>query len=473
MQRITAIFTAIITFFLSIFGYLTPTEDFGVKTLSASSWNGKTVMFMGKEIDAEADCETVPGGKSPVYRFDTAATLTLKAKAKGFTYYGITYESTNDLKCEMKYSEGTKSHTEVFFLEKTTSAKTFYSYTEEYEKGKNITSLKFTNLNDGTAELKLLGFSVFNRNQPSDEIYIENDSYKIGVSMIYGGALGYMEYLADNVQAVKLADGTVKVDKDAKAKYGGELLTSHVNLINRYDSGRYIQQSYYGTNGKNDGYVCGDYNGTKWPYNPVQGGNLAGSRSRIIDYRVTDESIYVKCRPMDWAKSADDITSSYMEATYTLINDVVKCDCSFTDFSGYAARKATQEMPAVYFIEPLNSFAYLNDGGFVYENNLAFWGDHPEQVYDSDASVGGFFSGENGFGAGIYAPGTTTLKAGVFLRDKESSLGSDPSKGNPASYIAPVKDIRFESFKPINYSFLLAAGNAQDIAAAFENCDAI
>ncbi len=471
MSKIAAFLQSILMLFLSIFGYLTVAANFDIKTMDCDSWNGKTVMFSGKEINFDVDCEKITGGNAPVFRFDGTADIKLKAKAKGFNYYGIVYNSTNDVQCEMTYSEGIASHTETFYLEKSESNKTFYSCTENYEKGKNITSLKFTNLNTGTAEFSLLGFDVFNRALPSDELFISNDSYKIGVTMIYGGALQYMERLNENVQAVKLSDGTVKVDRDAQAKYGGELLTSNVNLINRFDAGRFVQQSYYGTNGKKDNYVCGNYNGTPWPYNPVQGGNLNGDRSRIIDFKVSDNSIYVKCQPMDWAKSKKDIAKAYMESIYTLMNDAVKCDFSFIDFSGYAPRTREQEFPAIYFIEPLNSFAYGKDGEFGYENNLEFWGD-PELAdkyyWYPDNGISGFFSGENGFGAGVYTAETSKVKAGVFMRDKESTLGKDPSTSSPTSYIAPIKNLKFQSFKPIGYSLMLAAGTAQEVQAVMD-----
>jgi hypothetical protein len=113
------------------------------------------------------------------------------------------------------------------------------------------------------------------------------------------------------------------------------LLTKSVNLINRNDTGRVVQQSYYGTIGENDSYECGEYMGSKWSYNPVQGGNKYNESSKLVDCRINDNSIYIKCRPLDWAKEAKYITPAYMEAEYTLINGCVKAKCRFTDFSGY------------------------------------------------------------------------------------------------------------------------------------------
>lgn len=118
MSKIMAFFQSIIMLILSIFGYLTVATEFNIRIMNCDSWNGKTVMFSGEEIDFNSDCEIVTGGSAPVFRFDKTANIKLKAKAKGFTYYGISYKSTNDVQCEMNYSEGTKSHTETFYLEK-------------------------------------------------------------------------------------------------------------------------------------------------------------------------------------------------------------------------------------------------------------------------------------------------------------------------------------------------------------------
>lgn len=468
MTKIIALFQMLIFIFMSFFGIVPVSSDLNVKTMSVDSWGGNKVMFCSSEIPFDADCEIVEGGKAPAFRFENSAEIIFNAKSKYFNYFGLVYSSTKNLKCEMTYKVGSLLCTEEFFLEKSSEEKEFYSFTKDCERGKDIRSLKFTNLNTSTAKLSLFGFSVFNRESPKDEVFIQNESYKIGVYMFYGGVLEYMECLKGNVQAVKLKDKSVEIDRNAKLKYGGELLTSNVNLINRYDSGRFVQQSYYGTDGRRDDYVCGDYNGVKWPYNPVQGGNLNGDRSRIIDFKITDNSIYVKTQPMDWAKSADDISKAYMESTYTLTDNAVLCDFSITDFSGYAARKAEQEFPAIYIIEPLNCFAYYSGGGFVYENDLQFWGDYPDQYGYTDTGISGFFGSEDGFGVGVYSPGISKIKAGVFLRNKESNFGKDPSSCSPTSYIAPISEFKFKSFKKTSYRCVLAAGTADEVKAVLD-----
>ena len=55
----------------------------------------------------------------------------------------------------------------------------------------------------------------------------------------------------------------------------------------------------------------------------MQGGNQYNDHSKIVDLRLSEEEIYIKCRPLDWAKEKEFITPSYMEAWYTIENNNV------------------------------------------------------------------------------------------------------------------------------------------------------
>lgn len=128
--------------------------------------------------------------------------------ADWFNYYGISYTSDAYIKGKLNYRTGVKEKSEATF--------------------------------------SLLGFSVFNRAVPDREIYIENENYKLGIDLLWGGALSYLEDKNSDVEAVKV-NNTVKVDSKASLRYNTESISSNVNLINRYDTGRLVQQSYYGT----------------------------------------------------------------------------------------------------------------------------------------------------------------------------------------------------------------------------------
>ena len=388
-----------------------------------------------------------------------------------FNYYGIAYSSDSAVKGRLSYNAGVKEISEDFFLEKSEDEKQFFSFVDGYfkfVKGNKINSISFEPLENESMKIKLTGIATFNRKVLDDEVFLSDENYKIGVNLVWGGALSYLEDLNSSVQAV-IVDGRTYVDSDASEKYQAKSVNNHVNLINANDTGRLVQQSYYGvTNGEQ--YESAIYNDTIWRYNPVQGGNQYNESSKIVDIRIDENSIYVKCRPLDWAKSAEYISPSYMEATYSLENSLVYVSCRFVDFSGYDAINATQEMPAFYCIEPFNSFVYFNEGELHREDDLIFWPDAGYPNFISDEHWAAFVGEKaDSFGIGLYAPDETKFLAGVFQR--ETTDTENPAKASPTSYIALVKDMLFESFSPIEYDFYLTTGNTEEIRANFSTIE--
>ena len=391
-----------------------------------------------------------------------------------FNYYGIEYSADCYIKATVNYSAGVKAKTETFFLEPSKKKTTFYSFVDDAlagKKGNKINSITFETLTQAKENIKIYGFSVFNREIPEQEIFIQNDTHKLGIDLLWGGALSYLEDLDSNVQAVSV-DGQMKVDSNASERYKSESVNNNVNLINRNDTGRLVQQSYYGTLD----YDHGVYMENDWRYNPVQGGNQFNDASKIVDLRVTDTEIYIKCRPLDWAKEKEYITPSYMEATYSLENGAVHAKCRFVDFSGYPEAESTQEIPAFYCIEPLNNFVYYGgekpwtNGKLTSEPELIFWPDAGYPNFYSKENWAAFTGEfEDSFGIGVYVDNEEAFLAGVFEREKTTN--EDPSRDGPTSYIAIVKNRIFKSFDPYQYEYYLATGNTTEIRNTFKNID--
>lgn len=391
-----------------------------------------------------------------------------------FNYYGIEYSSDCYIKATVHYSAGVKAKTEDFFLEPSKKKTTFYSFVDDAlagKKGNKINSITLETLTKAEENIKIYGFSVFNREIPEQEIFIQNDTHKLGIDLLWGGALSYLEDLDSNVQAVSV-DGQIKVDSNASERYNAESVNNNVNLINRNDTGRLVQQSYYGTLD----YDHGVYMENDWRYNPVQGGNQFNDASKIVDLRVTDTEIYIKCRPLDWAKEKEYITPSYMEATYSLEDGAVHAKCRFVDFSGYPEAESTQEIPAFYCIEPLNNFVYYKgdkpwtNGKLTSEPDLIFWPDAGYPNFYSKENWSAFTGEfEDSFGIGVYVDNEEAFLAGVFEREKTTN--EDPSKDGPTSYIAIVKNRIFKSFDPYEYEYYLATGDTTEIRSTFEKID--
>jgi hypothetical protein len=285
-----------------------------------------------------------------------------------FNRWSITYTAAEPLVGEISYSVGSCKKTEQFFLEAATESATFSCYIDGFLDGVLARDMRGVTLRtiSGAEAVHQLEDVVLEWAKPptSGSLAIEDDFCKAGVDLRRGGALEQYVW------------------KAAPAGYE--------NLLNRHDEGRLVQQSYYGTD--QAPYVPGNFNNTLWGYNPVQGGDQYGNRSKIVDYAVSETQIYIKSRPMDWSKNGE-LTPSYMENRYTIEDGVLRVENRFVDFSGMTHTARHQEMPAVYVISALDTFQFYNgtspwtNGALTQKSNLPFWGgDNPECYFTLNAA---------------------------------------------------------------------------------------
>ncbi len=381
-----------------------------------------------------------------------------------FNYYALSYKTNSYIKGTVTYIESYQEKSEDFFL--TPDKNEFYSFTDNYldkKKATEIVSLEFSVLNNDEAEIEIYGISTFNRKVENEVIYAENEYLKIGIDLHWGGALSYLEDLNSNVEVVK-SNGKTKVDSNAGERYNEKVLNKNVNLINCYDSGRLVQQSYYGT--FDGGYVGGEFIGQAWNYNPVQGGNKYNESSKIVDLKTENNSIYVKCRPLDWSLEKEKITSSYMEATYILNGDELNVSCKFIDFSGYPAIVTTQEMPAFYCVEPLDHFYYCENSEIKCIDDLIFWPDagYPNFVSNENwVAFAGEFS--DSFAIGLYVTESKSFLAGIYGHGETEN--NNPSLAATTSYVANCRILEFKSYSTIEYDYAITTGTVEQIREKF------
>ena len=396
---------------------------------------------------ASAEGNKLTFTKGLTLTFDPAGT------AADFNRFSLGYVSTQPLYGKVTYTLDGKSVTDDFYLEAGTD--TFSCVISRYlngKKGAGITAMTFETCNDESAEFALCAMKV--EDYPvygvgADTYYIENTRYKLGIRLIWGGGINYLEDKTSNINRLK-------------------------NLVNQADTGRLIQQSYYGVQ-QNAEYTPGKYNGSTWAYNPVQGGDVKGNHSRIIDIVVTEYSVYVKSQPLDWAKD-NSLTPSYMENTYTVYSDRIQVDNRFVDFSDWTHRYAHQELPAFYTVSYLSRFTLYNgtkpwtDDTMSYRDNLNFWGD---STYYNDCTFllknsntetwCAWTNPDKDFGIGLYVPNVDSYLAGrhAFNNSKESTNGA-------TNYVAPVNTILLKSFEALEYSYLISTGSVEEMRATFK-----
>ncbi len=384
---------------------------------------------------------TVTFTEGLTYTFDEE---TFKPKFHRFT---LTYASTEPVKLWVCYTERGKPTEEYYFLD--AKSGTFSGLNTGFMKGfagRKLTGLKVESLTGKACDFTLTGLSTEEMEKMPNTYYIENQRFKLGVELNWGGTVSYLE------------------DKNCK-------IPDLVNLVNKHDTGRLIQQSFYGVQ-ENDEYKPGISFDTKWRYNPVQGGDQYNNASRLIDLVITENSIYIKAQPQDWALD-NQLTPSYMENTYTLHDDRVQVDNRFTDYSGWEHPFAGQELPAFYTVSYLDTFVWYNGEDawtgdtLSSKNNLPFWGDHAGQCTfvlreKNTETWCAWVNGSDDYGLGVYAPNIDQLKAGRYMFD-----GSKSDMAESTGYVAPVNILKMVSFKPIEYSYLLTAGSTAEIRKTF------
>ena len=379
--------------------------------------------------------------ESVVYWFDTPV-------GKDFNSYSLTYSTDSYLKGEITYLYENEKCTEEFFLEPGEKVN-FVSLCDSALKGQtcdSISSVKLSAIKSGEASFILEDIAVSSREMPTEDVaYVTDGKYKLGVKLTWGGGVSYLEDLADGDDSIS-------------------------NLLNDHDTGRLIQQSYYGTDSAP--YKPVKYGENMWCYNPVQGGDQYGNRSKLVDFKIADDgkSIWVKCQPLDWAQK-NMRTPSYMENTYTIADGCIKVDNRFIDFSGYTHRNAHQELPAFYTISYLSDFVFYNGSNawkgeaLTVKKDLPFWAGNSDAYFNMKSKeTWCAWVAPSGYGVGVYTP-----IAEILLAGRHAYNGSKEAHNNATNYVAPLITYKLKTLEAFEYSYYITTGKVEHIRSTFES----
>lgn len=368
------------------------------------------------------------------------------AYAETFNKILLSYTADGPLQCVFRYSVEGETVEDLFYLEEGTwdFAGLIASYADA-GIGSDLSEVTFTPL-DGAVSLEINSVGVTTVPDLEKGItatFIENDRFKLGAHLRWGGAISYVQDKTCPIDGVK-------------------------NLVNEADTGRLIQQSWYGTR-EEALYDNAVYDGKKIGYNPVQGGDQFMNRSRLIDVEVTATTLYVKAQPMDWGLDGH-LTPSYMENTYTLQDDVILVDNRFVDFSGWEHPVTGQEIPALYTISYLDTFVWYDGASpwtgdtLTTHSELKFRAEQtPFPLKHSNTETWcAFIKTPEDWGLGLYVPGIDKWNAQRHKYD-----GSRDPKADSCGYVAPTNQIQIVSYEPLEYSYLLTAGSTEEIRATF------
>ncbi len=237
------------------------------------------------------------------------------------------------------------------------------------------------------------------------------------------------------------------------------------NIVNIFDEGRYIQQSYYAgksINRQDDGQSA---SWSPWSWNPIQVGDVFRNRAEILDFQKTENEMYVKCIPMQWDMN-DMPAEAEMEQWTTLNGNVLKVKnrltCHRTDTIYGEDILNDQELPAVYPISALsNLYSYMGDTPFTWADitqleviNLSsgFWG-----IYNNVSENWMAFVDDSDWGMAVY-----NSKCKQFLAGMSGTLGAEADEAS-TSYIAPVKKETLNKRSVYEYEYFIVIGALTDI----------
>lgn len=251
--------------------------------------------------------------------------------------------------------------------------------------------------------------------------FLENGHVRLGANLSAGGSIGWFSHSRGQ------------------------------NLLNTFDHGRYVQQSFYGDA---DG---SDWNGKPWRYNPVQGGSWKNVPATVLESSTKDGVLYVKTRPRQWASGAD-VTDMIYEQWLRLEGGLARLKFRMT-YTGQKVHEARhQEMPAV-FVEPRFSTLVFCEKG------APAWQDAPlVRRTPGFPNEGAHFSerwaaweAADGQALGIWFPHTDTA---TVYRVRETGAGD-------CSYIAPLQTLALKPGLVVEHETILATGTVEQIRKVF------
>lgn len=367
-----------------------------------------------------------------------------------FNRYRFYYFSDNALKCTVKYTVDGSVVEDSVFLEAGTDVFTclILGFLEN-DKAVSLNEIVVNSCNGEPFNFLLCKVETEVYEVLSDKDYvIENDRYKLGIRLIWGGGINYI------------------VDKSS-------YIYEVENLVNQSDTGRLIQQSYYGSDAQ-PRYADASFMDSGWRYNPVQGGDQYNNHSRLIDFVETEHSVYIKSQPQDWSLDGM-ITSSYMENVYTVYDVCIRVENRFVDFTCWEHPIHGQELPAFYTLSYFDKFVYYSGekpwtgDDLTVKADLEFWGD---PLYSADCRFEmkeqntetwcAWYNEDEDYGIGLYVPNISVLYAGRYKYD-----GSKDPEASSTSYVAPLNTFQMVSLEPIEYEYLITTGSVDGIREIF------
>ena len=262
--------------------------------------------------------------------------------------------------------------------------------------------------------------------KPVNPQFIQNGHLKLGIDLGSGGSIFYLSELPGDR-----------------------------NLLNHFDRGRFVQQSYYGAK---DGSLWVD---KPWRWNPVQGGGYKGEPAKVLKSVLEGNQLSVASRPKHWA-TGEDVNEATLEESIDLTDRLAHVHYKFTYTGNIDHPRTDQELPAVFVDYALpNLVSYQGAHPWTNDALTRTVPGFPNEKHSADENWAAYVDG-NDWGVGVYFPGTNRLTA---YRAK-ANLTAGP-EGAACSYFAPLQTLAITRGWVYEYDIYLAIGKVADVREQF------
>ncbi len=256
---------------------------------------------------------------------------------------------------------------------------------------------------------------------PAPVVCLENKRLKLGVDLGAGASIGWLS----------------RQEEPGK------------NLLNAYDHGRYVQQSYYGDM---DG---SDWNGQPWRYNPVQGGSWKGVAAEVVSFKVESATkLYAATLPRHWA-SGRLLDECLMEQWIRLDGPMVHIKHRFTYKGKETHKPAHQELPAVFVDAAYGTLVAPPEAGTSPDVPLRRMQPGEKNEYVKLGVPWLAWVNEKDEGIGVLSPGCDL-----------ATCYRVPGKA-ACSYVAPLQTFALKPGLVFEHEVWLTAGSLQEIRERF------
>lgn len=244
--------------------------------------------------------------------------------------------------------------------------------------------------------------------------YIDNGKVRVGVKLSSGAALGWLS-----------VSGSPR------------------NLLNHWDHGRLIQQSYYGDE---DGSVWGKQ---PWRWNPVQGGDYKGNPAKVLALKVGKHDLYAKTMGRNWA-GCTDLPEAIFEQWITLEGDLARVRFRLTYSGKTTHARRDHEIPAI-FLEPDLETLVIGEA-----RSKPGWPNESRTMPEHWAA----YVDKDDFGVGALVPVADRLTCYRF--------GDGKREHGSCSYFAPLTAFAITPGTVFTYDLILTCGPLAQIRERFK-----